>query len=153
MTFRHANWSDWWFLWQTRNHPSTRHMMFDRRRVTLWTHVCWFIGTRRHDMGRHLYVLLSTSRHRIGYGRFDPIGNAVAECSIAVSPTERGAGWGKTLVNRLADRARCKGFRVLSATVWCANTASMKTFLACDFKIVRSKMMDDRTYFILERDL
>lgn len=121
------------FLYELRNHPSTRCHMFDDREIDLSDHKKWFSQSLK-NADRSIFILEKDAAP-IGQIRFDRTGNS-AEIDFAVIPEERKRGWGwyilvMTCFKMLRDDP---GLDYLTATVKSSNVKSREAFETAGFQ-------------------
>lgn len=79
-----------------------------------------------------------------GYGFID---ESTPEIAIGVSPTHRGQGIGRQLLDALIDQARQRGLAAISLNVEDGNIRAQKLYTACGFVVVEH--LDDSCTMLL----
>ncbi len=121
------------FLFDLRNHPSTRCQMFDDREVKLSDHQQWFEKSLEKD-SRDIFIL-QKGAEPIGQIRFDSEDDQ-AWIDFAVTDRERSKGYG-TLLLLMGCRtwlAAHPGISAIHGRVKKDNTASRQAFLKAGFR-------------------
>lgn len=134
LALRRAASADAEILWEWANDPTTRAQSFQTAPIPLDSHVRW-LEARLGDPACHLWVAESGERIPVGCVRFDADQDA-AVISLNVAPGYRGRGIGRQLV-QLACRQyfRTSSAGSIRALIKPGNTASIRTFLSCEFHI------------------
>ncbi|MDD3607976.1 MAG: GNAT family N-acetyltransferase, partial [Candidatus Moranbacteria bacterium] len=86
-------------LYAWRNDPITRRYAFNSKKIKLRDHKKWFMNSLKNPK-RQIFILLSDNLKKIGQVRFDIIGKK-AEIDIAISPEERGKGYGSSVLKKI----------------------------------------------------
>src|ERR1051326_7133410 len=126
LCLRRATLADADLLLQWRNDPSVRATAFQTSPISLATHQLWFQA--RLDSPNSRIWLLENNGTPVGQVRYDCVGGK-AEIAIAVSPSERGRGFGRMLLMLSIERA-CNELKPesLVAVVKTTNDPSIRTF-------------------------
>ena len=121
------------FLYDLRNHVSTRKHMFNNESISLDTHKKWFLNSLANT-NRDIFVFLKVDQ-KIGQIRFDKR-NGTAQVDLAVIDSERGKGYGTVLL-MMACHNYLKlnsDINYLSAKIKKENFKSTQAFLKTGFQ-------------------
>ena len=123
-------------VWTWRNDPQTRAMSVATEEVGWQEHTVWYENSLT-DPNRYLYIGRVALDEKVGMCRFDvDSSTATAAVSINLNPNMRG----RSLSRQLLDAAIGAFWKVrrmrLVATIKRQNTASVRCFSGCGFKLV-----------------
>ena len=114
-----------------RNDPGTVRASLSARPVSEEEHAAWMarlLAPLPGHAATRLWVARDPEGRVCGQVRLDPRGVGLAEVSIAVAPTHRGAGVATALLEQVEARARDTGVHTLLATILRENVASVRLF-------------------------
>lgn len=133
LALRRAVSADAEILWEWANDPTTRAQSFQTGPIPMESHVCW-LEARLEDPACHFWVAESGDRTPVGCVRFDADKDA-STVSLNLAPGHRGKGMGRQLL-QLACRQyfRTSSAAAIRALIKAGNTASIRTFLSCQFQ-------------------
>ena len=128
LLFREAGLQDLEMIFEWANDPVVRAGSFNTAAIPLEEHMKWFMSLLGDD-SRILYIFFD-EENPVGQLRLDFDGRE-AEISYSVSPSERGKGYGKLIINMVPDLVKdnFKDVDVLIGKVKKGNVASEKCFL------------------------
>jgi UDP-2,4-diacetamido-2,4,6-trideoxy-beta-L-altropyranose hydrolase len=135
VALRRAAMDDAETIWEWSNDPITRAQSFQTDLIPWESHVSWY-AQRLSDPFCRFWIGASSDGTSVGCVRFADSGDETL-ISINLAPRFRGQGIGRKLLE-LACRAyfRSAPGSVIRAVIKEGNSASVKTFLASDFRIV-----------------
>lgn len=134
LTLRPAGADDEAFLLELRNEPETRRQSLESEPIATDAHAAWFRQKLSQPGTSRIYVA-ETAMGPMGHARVDRGQDAEGEISVALAPSSRGLGLGRTLI-RAATTASISelGLRTVRATVKCSNDASLRAFTAAGYE-------------------
>lgn len=149
--FRPATMDDAQLLYDWRNHPSTRAMMFDSEPFTFEQHMEW-LGRALGDTKVFLWVA-ELDGEPVGTVRLDRVAHAVVEVSITTAPDKRGLGYGtrvlQHLLSGIGQNVLMQYVKAVVALIKPDNAASLKAFANAGF--VEHSRNDKEVLMVVER--
>ncbi len=126
-------------IWHWRNDPITRQMSLNKDEVGWEDHSRWF-QQALSDPQHHLFIGYLESGGKVGICRFNVSPNQNhAEVSINLNPEYRNKKLSTVLLKSAVDHFLRKNNINLLATIAKENSASIRCFTRCEFKLSHEK--------------
>lgn len=133
ITVRLAKSQDSRFILQIYNENVKKKNFFSKKTISFNEHNEWF---KKKIKEKRLFIC--SYNVRIGYIRYDYIGNKELSISIAIKNKFKRNGFGKLMLQKTLKRKQIKKFNVC-AFVKNSNLSSKKFFLDMNFKKINEK--------------
>lgn len=131
ITLRKADFGDLIFLYNLRNEETVRNASFSSAIIDLKTHKDWY--KKKLKDNNQLILIGEINKEKIGQIRFE-IEKDHAEVSLAISPEQRGKGYGIELLNLGCQYVFSKlNINKIFAHIKPENSASLKVFSKAGF--------------------
>ncbi len=138
VTLRPARLEDCRSVWEWRNDPDTREASFNTEAIFFEEHRAWF-ESRIGSPEVRIFIVLSPEGTEIGYVRFQLRGSD-AEVSVALSPEERGKGYGTAALRAAAEQLLSEGkVTQVVALIKISNSGSRQAFERAGFRLQGSR--------------
>lgn len=128
LILRRANKNDCHIIWLWSNDPVIRQNSFHSDPIPWESHFFWY-NSKISEPNVLFFIASNTLGEPIGYIRFEPVNTAQFVVSVAISPDQRGIGYGKHLIMLgMQEVQRMVSVDTFHAYIKTSNQASIRAF-------------------------